>query len=125
MGRISDLFEKIKSFFNKKKFLDKSSRPTIEIHDRYNLNSMQHSHSSSEVPQITIREVHRCIQTETERDIYRREVDVPNPNIGHGITVKKQRKPGRCPLCATKGKVVENTARGGRWKCEECGSTFN
>ncbi len=122
MGMINNLFDKIKNFFNKRKNLNESSKPTIVIRERHDIDSEHYSQSFDEGPRITIREVHREGTTATG-DLS--EVEVQTPNLGHGITVKKQHKPSRCPMCATKGKVVANPSGRERWKCEECGSTFN
>lgn len=125
MGWIKNLFKIIKSYFSEKELSDRTSKPTIEIHGRNDPHSVQRLPSSDEPPQITIGEIHRRVPDAVGTDVYRSEVDVQNPNLGHGITVRKQHMPGRCPLCATQGKVVANTNGNRRWRCEECGSTFN
>lgn len=118
MGMIRDFFEKVSHYFNKEEYQDEESSPAIEIYE-------WHDESSNDIPQITIGEVHRRDPDTIGSNVYRSEIDVQNQNLGHGIIVKKQHKPGRCPLCATQGKIVGNNAGSDRWKCEECGSTFN
>jgi|GEM_PF-3748264 len=133
MGWIKDLLEKVKKYLNKvKKHFNKdnspsTSKPTIEIRGRHDSQPTLQTRSATDSLRITIGEAHRRPSTAEGTVDYGSELDVQhrNRNVGRGITVKKQRKPRKCPLCATYGKVVANTGRGDRWRCEDCGLTFN
>ena len=115
MWRIWDWIEKIKRHFTGSKIDEKGERPTIRIHERHVLPPPSAPEST---PKIKVRAVHRNGSAAGETDIVNRD-------IGKGIVVNKHGKPGRCPICATRGKVVVNMSGDGSWTCEECGSTFN
>lgn len=123
MWSIKNLFEKIRQYFTVRKAPETPNRPTIVIGRRYGAASGETA-PSTDAPKIKIRAVHRP-ETEAGSNVYRDEVEVERRNLGGGIVVNRQRKPGRCPICATRGKVIENTDGGDHWKCNECGSTFN
>lgn len=57
--------------------------------------------------------------------------DVQGNDIGHGIKVKNQGKPKRCPYCASPARdennndiIVPNTSGGGKWYCRACENIF-
>jgi hypothetical protein len=133
--------EKIKNFFRRKKNSSLSGgsqrivirsrnerhAPTPIVEPNITVNPINIESNNSDAPRITIRSVNRRTPIAAGGNVYSSEVSVQNANLGHGITVMRQRKPGRCPICATRGCVVENTGGGRhRWLCTEpsCGSTF-
>jgi len=61
------------------------------------------------------------------RIVIRARSDVASVDAGGdagNVTVIAQRKPGRCPMCATTGCVTENPRGRPKWKCSECGHLF-
>ena len=122
MWSIKSWFKKIKEYFSGGKIEDGGEQPTIRIGERRYPQSP--SSASGSTPKIKVRAIHRNDST-TNENVYQDEVDVVNRNLGRGIVVNKRRKPGRCPICATRGKVVANTSGGDSWRCIECDSTFN
>ena len=125
MGKVSDFLKRVSSFFSGDDSPAGSGRPTIEIRGRNDSTTQRQQRTSSNPPRIKIGVINQRLPNGSGTNPYRGEVEIPKTNIGRGITVKKQRRPGRCPLCATKGKVVENVSGRDRWRCEECDSTFN
>lgn len=126
MGAIKELIEAVKQYFGDGDS-EESRAPaeqTIEIRERHSGSAQPAGSSPADVPKIKIGEIHRY-KSEAIKDVYRDEVNVVKKNIGKGITVNKQRKPGKCPICATQGSVAANAGGGDKWICEECGSTFN
>jgi hypothetical protein len=115
------MFEKIKQYFFGGSIEKNGERPKIRIGERHETRSLPPLESA---PKIKVRAVHKH-SSEADRNAYRAEMNIENQDLGRGIVVKKRRKPGRCPICATQGRVVENTGSGNNWLCEECGSTFN
>lgn len=138
MGAILDFFknqfEKIKRYFSGNK-----NMPTNEQNNRIVIRSrrdaistgeqriqpIQNNQEEFDTPKITIRSVNQRTPMASGTNVYRSEVDVQNANLGRGITVMRQHKPGRCPLCATRGEIIENPEGRPRWKCTTCDSTFN
>jgi len=133
-----DQIEKIKAFFNRRKVSSPSTNEQrISIHsinrpaqtpiERSASSNPNNETASGDAPRITILTVNRRTPIASGGNVYSSEVSVQNANLGRGITVMRQRKPGRCPICATRGSVVENTGGGRhRWLCTEpsCGSSF-
>lgn len=117
MWSIKDLIEKIKRYFTGGKIEKSGERPTIRIRERHEINSPSHPALES-TPKIKVRAIHR-------NDSAAGETDIVNRVLGKGIVVNECRKPGRCPICATRGKIVVNMSGDDSWMCEECGSTFN
>lgn len=125
MGCIKNCLEKIKRYLTGEKEEAPGPRPTIRIGERHEAGPPQPPPSASEdAPRITVRAVHRNSSAADEA-APQAEEDIVNQELGKGIIVNKRRKPERCPICATRGRVVANTSGNGRWMCEECGSTFN
>lgn len=130
MGAIKDLFENlseaVKQYFGGGDSAESHTPAdqTIEIKERHSGITWPPDSSSADAPKIKIGEVHTR-ESAAIRDVYRDGVNVVNQNIGKGITVNKQRKPGKCPICATQGRVEANVNGGDKWICEECGNTFN
>lgn len=130
MGLLKDLFKVVSEAVKQCFGGDDSSRSdapadrTIIIKEHHSGGALLTDSSFTDVPKIKIGEVHRH-NSATISDVYRDEVNVVNQNIGKGITVNKQRKPGKCPICATPGRVAANVNGGDKWICKECGSTFN
>lgn len=125
MGRffsfMKEQFEKIK-----KPPVSNAQSQKIVIRSRHDSHPTSDQNNVPEdIPKITIRGVNQRTPIASGTNIYRTEVDVQNTNLGGGITVNRQRKPGRCPLCATRGGIIENPGGRPRWKCPACDSTFN
>ena len=76
-------------------------------------------------PKIEIKKVNKHTPPSSGTHVDGREVSVKRKNLGRGMTVNKQRKPGRCPICATTGGIIENPGGTPRWKCSACNETFN
>ena len=124
---IKNKFEEIKQFFIKKKrsAIDNQIHKIV-INARHNSPSYQNEQANElvGVPKITILGVNQRTPVASGTNVYRTEVDVQNTNLGNGITVNSQRKPGRCPICATRGGILENPNGSPRWLCPVCDSTF-
>ena len=113
-----NIFKKAREFIKKIKFKIFKPKDTlqIEIHSR-------NDHQGQAVPRIRIGNIHNgSIDVDAGNDVH-------GENIGHGITVKKQGKPKRCPYCASPARdennndnIVPNTSAGGKWYCKVCGS---
>ncbi len=114
--RIKEYLKKIKNRFIKTK-----STPQIVIHSRTD-------HQSDEGEHIRISGVNNRPGVIVDR------FPVLHPeqqNIGHGITVKKQGKPKKCPHCRSLARdennndiIVTNTSGEGKWYCKACERTF-
>ena len=127
---IKNQFEKIKEYFSKENITvsdEQNKKIVIRTHnDPYSLSIQDiQINETIDAPKITIRGVNERVPIASGTNVYRSEAEVQNANIGHGITVKKQRKPGRCPNCATRGEIVENSEGNQRWKCPVCNYAFN
>jgi len=122
---IKEQIEKIIRFFNKPSVANTQSKKIVIKARHESLLSSVHSYESEEVPKITIHGVNQRTPIATGTNVFRTDVDVQNTILGNGITVNRQRKPGRCPLCATRGGITENPDGNLRWKCSTCDSTFN
>lgn len=119
MCSIRDWIKKIMRYFMGGKIRERSERPTIRIRKQHETISSPLPPSDSESTlKIKVHAIHRNNSAVGETDIINRD-------IGKGIVVNKCRKPGRCPICATRGKVVVNMRGDDSWMCKECGSTFN
>jgi len=129
--------EKIRGFFKRKSASPPSmsnqrisirsvnQRPVLTPTAEQNISVSVGDGNDSDTPRITIRGVNQRTPIASGGNVYSNEVDVQNANLGRGITVMRQRKPGRCPLCATRGGITESADGGNRWLCPACGSTFN
>ena len=116
LDKISDLLKRLSEFLSGDDSPTKLGKPRIEIRGRNN-SSTQQQLTSSNPPRINILGINLRRPNESETN--------PYGDIGGGITLRKHRKPSRCSVCATKGKVVANVRGPDRWRCEECGCTFN
>lgn len=125
MGKIIDFLKRVSSLISGDDSPAGSERPMIEIRARNDSTSQQQQRTSTNLPRIEILGINQRLPNGSGTNPNRDEVEIFKSNIGRGMTVKKIRKPGRCPLCATKGKVVANVGGGDRWRCEKCDSTFN
>lgn len=136
---IKEQIDKLKKKFKKKSLAVDTQTPKIVIRSRHNPLSFSQSQpqtaavpNSDEAespPRIMIHSVNQRTPIASGTNVYRNDVDVQNPNLGRGITVNRQRKPSRCPMCATsRGQITENAGGNPRWKCTDppgCGGTFN
>ncbi len=121
-----------------KAYLQKTSR-TYDHHT-----TTTPSTSAPAVPRITIIQRHDGAQPERHRRSGNASITIRNINkrtapisgtlaegsgqqtdLGNGITMKRQRKPNRCPICATTGKIEANADGRNKWLCKACGHTFN
>ncbi|MBD5525397.1 MAG: hypothetical protein HDR04_13465 [Lachnospiraceae bacterium] len=115
-----DVLKKAKEYFTKikYKFFKSKDIPQIEIHS-------WNDHPAQAAPRIRIGNVNnRHNETRTEPEM-------TGENIGHGITVKKQGKPKRCPCCASPARdennidiIVPNSSGVRKWFCKNCESIF-
>lgn len=113
-----EVIKKVKSWFTKvkQKIFKPHVTPKIEIHSR-------NDHPDQNAPRIRIGSVNSR-QGEVEHE-------TQGEDIGHGITVKKQGKPKRCPYCASPARdennndiIVPNPSGGRKWFCRNCESDF-
>ncbi len=111
--RIKEYLKKIKNRFIKTK-----STPQIEIYSRTD-------HLTQAGPHIQIGNINNHSNRDGMGNVGQGD------RIGHGITVKKQGKPKRCPYCASPARdennndiIVTNTSGGGKWYCKACESIF-
>ena len=130
MNFVKEQFEKMKSFIKKRKSIiaDNQSQQKIVIRSRHDAMPSFEAQSVvfvEETPRITIHNVNQRTPIAFGTSVYRDDIEVQNTNIGSGIIVNRQRKPGRCPLCATRGEIIENPSGNRRWKCNACASLFN
>ena len=126
-GLIKKQLEKIREYFerrNSESADDQGKRIVIRARNDHGSTGVQGEEIEVD-PKITIRGVNKRVPIVSGDNIYSGDLNVPNKNIGRGITVKKQRKPVRCPICATRGGIIENPGGDPRWKCPACNETFN
>ena len=121
--------EKIKSYFKRNKpVVADNPINRIEIRARNDTIPIfsQTRDFFANIPQkIIVYRINSRTPIASGTNVYKSEVDVLNKNLGQGVTVRKQRKPGCCSQCRTPGMVVENTDGSNRWRCGKCGLTFN
>jgi tRNA(Ile2) C34 agmatinyltransferase TiaS len=124
---IRGLFEKMKESRRKKRASAKDSQgQRIVINSRSDSASVSnHDNAASNTPKINVRGINQRTPIAYGTNTYRADINVQNISLGNGITVNRQRKPGRCPICASRGGISENSDGRPRWRCSECDSTFN
>ena len=115
-----DVFKKVKDYLIKikQKFFAPKDVPQIEIRSR-------NYHPGQNAPRIRIGNVNNRYN-DTENG-----TEMSGENIGHGITVKKQGKPKRCPYCASSARnennidiIVPSTSGEKKWFCKNCENDF-
>ncbi len=110
MGRIKNWFAKMGRRAGNG---EPPAGPAIEIRQR-------HDAAPEDPPTISILRTTERPSMESAEG----EKNAPDLALGQGMRVIAQRSPRRCPICATRDKVVANSGEGGKWKCEACGSVF-
>ena len=121
MGKIKDWFKRItKKLFRKK---SPSSPPRIVIKEWNERRPISTQHTPN-APKITIKEASSRTFPISGSNLSPNEAEVSNSCLGQDIIVRKQRKPSRCPMCATRGCITENYGERLRWFCSVCRHTF-
>lgn len=115
MNKIKLWFKRImKKWFRKD---SSSTTPKIVIRKRNDAQPSTDSNTQN-IPRITIMNDRTSASSNTNR-----RVESSN-SISQGITVRNQRKPRRCPMCATTDNITERLSGRQKWQCTECQHIF-